>query len=340
MARSLGHPETLAHALLARDYTIHAPDNATERFTATTELLATAERLGDPVLASRALSLRFKVAMELADVAEAERCLARNQSLVIDLGQPALTWATMHHHATLRVLHGDSDAEAAIIAAHEFGVTANRPDIILSVSQRLSLYLEQGRLGELEECVRQLAERTQYPMIKAIYASILAETGQMEAAAGRFDDLAATGFAHPTNNVAWLHFVTDCAWLSARLGRGDCVPTLRSMLAPYADQLVVASFAGWVTGSVAFYLGLLCTTIGEWPEAEAYFTAAAGTHKRVGAATWLARTRLEWARMLLARAEPKDDERAHDLLHEALATSREPGLANIERGAVELLSSR
>ena len=73
IARSLGAPATLAHALLARDYTITAPHNVTERFAATAELLAIAEELGDPVVASRALSLRFKAAMELADVGEAER---------------------------------------------------------------------------------------------------------------------------------------------------------------------------------------------------------------------------------------------------------------------------
>jgi tetratricopeptide (TPR) repeat protein len=341
IAQSLGDPETLAQVLLARDYTITAPDNATERFTATTDLLATAEQLGDPVLASRALILRFKAAMELADVAEAERCLARYQALVADLGQPALTWATMHHHATLRVLRGDADAEAAINAAHEVGAAALGATIaFLSGGHRLSLYLDQGRLGEMEEWVHQVAERAQGPGLKALYANILAETDQMAAAAGVFEDLASTGFAHPTNNVVWLRFAAECAWLCARLGRSDCVPPLRSRLEPYADQLVVISLAGGITGSVAFYLGLLSTTSGEWQEAEAYFTTAAATHERIGAPTWLARTRLEWARMLLARAEPEDGERAHDLLRQALATARDLGLVNIERGAVELLSSQ
>ncbi|MDQ1514894.1 MAG: hypothetical protein QOE80_724, partial [Actinomycetota bacterium] len=341
IARSLGDPETLAHVLLARDYTITAPDNATERLTATTDMLSVAERLGDPVLASRALILRFKAAMELADVAEAERCQARNQALVAGLGQPALTWAAMLHHAALRVLHGDADAEAAIIAAHEFGVSAGWSDIaFFSGGQRLSLYLDEGRLGELEGWVGQVAQHTQNPMVNAIYALILAETDQMEAAACVFDDLAAAGFAQPTNNVAWLRFTAECAWLCARLGRDDCVPRLRSRLEPYADQLVVISLGGGITGSVAFYLGLLSTTSGDWQEAEAYFAAAAATHERIGAPTWLARTRLEWARMLLAHAEPGDGERAHDLLRQALATARELGLANIERGAVELLGSQ
>ena len=148
------------------------------------------------------------------------------------------------------------------------------------------------------------------------------------------------GFVHPTNNVAWLGFMVECAWLCARLGRVDYVPPLRSTLEPYADQLVVVAFAGWVAGSVALYLGLLCTTIGDWSEADrAHFATAAATHQRIGAPTWLARTRLEWARMLLTRAEPGDGERANELLGQALTTARELGLVNIERGAVELLSS-
>ena len=46
IARSLGAPATVAHALLARDYTITAPHNATERFAATAELLTIAEEAG------------------------------------------------------------------------------------------------------------------------------------------------------------------------------------------------------------------------------------------------------------------------------------------------------
>jgi class 3 adenylate cyclase len=322
IARSLDDPETLARVLLARDYTIHDPSNAAERFAATAEVLEAAEQLGDPVLASRALSLRFKAAMELADVAEAERCLARNQVLVADLGQPDLTWGIMHHQAALRVLHGDADAEATLIAAREFGAThlAGRTEV-LSTGPWFTLCLHQGRLGELEEWFRQMAERTQSPMVKANCAHILAETDRMEAAAGVFDELAAaTGFAQPTNNTAWLIFNIECAWLCARLGRDDCVPRLRSNLEPYADQFVVGAFGGWLLGSVAFYLGLLARTVGDWPEAEAYFAAAAATHERMGAPAWLARTRLEWARMLLTRGEPGDGERAHELLSQPGAT--------------------
>ena len=53
----------------------------------------------------------------------------------------------------------------------------------------------------------------------------------------------------------------------------------------------------------------------------------------------LAHACLEWARMLLARRESADPERARELLARALDTARELALANIERQAAELLAS-
>jgi hypothetical protein len=207
-----------------------------------------------------------------------------------------------------------------------------------SMCQRRTGCWDRDDWSEFEPWIRQFAQRFDHPVAKVVYASVLIETGQREAAAGLFDELAATDFFHPTNNVAWLMFGTECAWTCARLGRADCVPRLRSMLEPYADQLVVGAFAGWVTGPVAFFLGPLCATVTDWPAAEAYFAAAAATHERIGAPSWLARTRVEWARMLLARGDPGDAERADDLVRQALAVARELGLLNIERGAAGLLS--
>jgi DNA-binding SARP family transcriptional activator len=335
IARALDDPATLAHVLLARDYTIHSPDNLPERFAATAELLAIAEELGDPVLASRALSLRFKAAMELAEVAEAERCVAKNRELVIDLGQPMLTWAAMHHEATLRVLHGDAEAETAIMAARDLAPTGMQE--FFAAAHGFVLNLERGRAGVVdEEFARPYAERSPNPLMKAFHARCLAQTGQREAAADLFDEFCRTDFAYPTHNVAWLCFGSMCAWLCASLGRKDCVPRLRSWLEPYADQLVVGAFAAWVGGSVALYLGLLDTTAGDWPAAEAHFAAATTTHERIDAPIWLARTRLEWARMLLARGEAGDAKRAQELLDDALTAAGALGLTNIEAEAAVL----
>jgi class 3 adenylate cyclase len=336
IARSLSDPGTLAEVLLARDYTITAPDNVAERLEATTELLAIAEEVGNPVLASRALSLRFKAAMEMADIVVAEQSVARNSALIADLGQPGLTWAVRHHETTLLILRADPGAEAAMVAAGELGGGIGNTDIFLA-AHRYSLTRELDRVGELEPWMRAVAERAGSPYVKSMHAHILAEIGETGTARRYFDEIAATGFYHPTNTVAWLAFMAVCAWLTARFGRKDAVPFLRSTLEPYSDQFVIGAFGGWLAGSVSLYLGLLCQTTEDWDAAETYFAKAEATHERMGAVTWLARTRVEWAAMLLDRAAPRDRERAEELLRMALATARERNLVKLERDAAEAL---
>ena len=336
IARALNDPATLAHVLLARDYTIMDPSNSAERFEATSELLAVAEGLGDPVLASQALGLRFKAAIELSNVDEAGQCSARNCALIADLGQPMLTWVALHHRATLRVLHCAADAEEMASIARE---DAPEPKDVWFFAHLIPLRTEQGRAGEIEEWGCAFAERTQSIFFQSIYARILIETGQIEAAAKLFDQYAAQDFGHPPHNAAWLHFEVNCAFLAARLGRADCVLQLMSTLKPYADELVTTAFAGFVGGSVALYLGLLATTTADWSEAQSYFEAAAATHERIGAPSWLARTRVEWARMLLARAGTKDAEQARELLGLARAAASEFDLRKIEDDVTELLAA-
>ncbi len=131
----------------------------------------------------------------------------------------------------------------------------------------------------------------------------------------------------------------ECAWLTAHFGRKDATAFLRSMLEPYSHQFVTGAFAAWVGGAVPYYIVLLCRTSQDWEGAEAHFVGAAATHERMGSSTWLGRTQLEWARMLLARSRPHDTEQAAELLRQALATARERGLAKLERDAVALLSA-
>jgi hypothetical protein len=56
--------------------------------------------------------------------------------------------------------------------------------------------------------------------------------------------------------------------------------------------------------------------------------------------SWLARTRLEWAPMLLTRDQPDDTARARQLLGEALTTARELGLSKVELEALAVLQER
>ena len=116
------------------------------------------------------------------------------------------------------------------------------------------------------------------------------------------------------------------------------MPTSVRRLEPYADQLVTGRLRRGVGDRSPSTSACWPTTIGDWAEAEAHFAAAAATHERIGAPTWLARTRLEWARMLLLRRAGADDAERAATLRQALATARERVCRSIEREAVALLS--
>ena len=77
-------------------------------------------------------------------------------------------------------------------------------------------------------------------------------------------------------------------------------------------------------GAADRYLGMLAATLGEWERAEEHFERAMELNRRMGAATWLAHTAYEHARMLLARG-PGERDRVGALLGEAAALAERVG---------------
>ena len=134
---------------------------------------------------------------------------------------------------------------------------------------------------------------------------------------------------------AWMVTQLFCASVIHHLHDVARAEFLYRLLRPFPGQFSIAG--GFTVGCVAHYLGLLATTLGSLHEAEEHFVQAESTHARVGAPTWLARTRLEWARMLLSREQRGDADRARELLGQALSTARDLGLAKVERDGVALV---
>jgi hypothetical protein len=272
----------------------------------------------------------------------------RNEALVAELGQTDLTFFVLHHRASLAVLRVDPDTEQRLSAADELGRKiaqsgTNAAPEIFWMSRMFELRIEQDRFGEASDWFFAFTTRMGAPaagpgFVRAMHARLCQEDGDSAAAAGVLDELAATGFTHPRHTLGWLVFMVQSALVAARLGRKDWVPTLRSAIEPYADQLMIGAFAGWIGGSVSLYLAMLASTAGDYGQADVEFAAAAATHDGIRAPMWLARTRVEWARMVFARAEPNDVGQAHALLRQALGAASELGLAKIQREATELLA--
>jgi tetratricopeptide (TPR) repeat protein len=290
-------------------------------------------------MASRAWSLRFRASMEAGDTEEADRCLAACELLAAELNQPALRWVAGMHRTGRVLLAGDLDtAERLAGETFEIGRAAGQLDApMLFAYQRARIRYEQCRTDEVTGEVADLIEA--FPRLVLLWpllALTWAELDEVDRAREAYEHVADNQFAALPVDPTWLLAVTDCAAVCARLGDKVRAAVLRELLIPYSDQLPVGAL-GLATGSVAYYLGLLAATGGDFDEAQTWFAAADATCVRVGAPTWRARTRLETARTLLRRHGVGDADRARELLGQALVTARELGLGGVERQALVLL---
>jgi class 3 adenylate cyclase len=340
IARRAGDDSTLAHVLAQIYFTTSTPDTHEQRLGYMEELVALAERLGDPVLAARASLYRSRSFGEAGNFEAADPYLERAERLAEELGQPMLRWMVGHFRTVRTILAGDLEAgERRAQAGFELGQAIGQRDAALFFTPALFVIrFDQGRLGELEEM---LAERVvaapHIPVLRVLLALLFSELDRPEAAAEHYELLAEENFTGLPREATWIMAMPTCAALCGYLGDEARAPVLFRLLEPYAGQF--AYIAGGAWGAVSHYLAILATTSGDFHEAERRFAEAAATHERIPAPHWLARTRLEWGRMLLTRGQSGDAERARQLLGQALATARDRGLANIERRTVQLLTS-
>jgi tetratricopeptide (TPR) repeat protein len=337
IARVGGDAATIAHVLLRRWFTIPYVSTLPERLANSAELIPLAEGLGDPVMTAQALLLRSRCLFEAGDIERADRALEAAARLADDLAQPTLRWQVGLVVTARTILAGDLEAgERQVQAGFELGQATGQGDAPTFLAGLLFMIrLEQGRLGELEALVAErVAAVPHLILLPAMLARLLCELDRPEEAREYYERVAANLTDLPVD-VQWMHTVPHCAVVCAQLGDQPRARVLFDLLTGCASEIIFT--AGGVQGARAHYLALLARTLGDLDEAQRRFAEAATTHERIGAPTWLAHTRLEWARMLLARRQPGDAERARELLGQALATARDLGLAKVERDAVALL---
>jgi len=337
IARRLGDPATLAEVLLLRQATVMGPDSVSERLADTAEIIRLADELRNPAMKARALLLRVRAAREAARFDEADRSLQAAGAVVEELGEPTLRWMLTVNRSTGMTFAGQlQEAEPLVVQAALIAEASGQPDgPIWLANQWFDLRLPQGRVEEVLDLLSEVAGRwPNVPAVRAMLAWANCEVGRVDDARTLLDDLAAGGFGHPVDNV-YLRGLADCAAVCAALDDVAHASVLEPLLSPYADQIVTLTPA--ISGSVHYYLGLLATTVGDFDRAGSSFAAAEAVHARLGAPAWLARTRIDWARMLLRRRGPGDDTRARQLLSSALAPAVEHGWAGLERRAREVL---
>ena len=325
--RRVEDPETLAQVLVSRYMAIWVPESRDERLANTAELLAVSSRLADPAVASRAWALRYRSAMEVGDIDEADRCLEPAARLAAEAAQPAVRWfEAMNRAGRLHIAGRLAEAERTGLEVRELGRAGAQPEVQAAmVALLIQVRRDQGRLGELEAQLKETSE--QFPGIGFLDSSLAllyCETGRPADAREVFARYLRRGFARRPRNHIWLMGACYGAMVCAHLDDPIHAAELHDVLASFPDQVVGAG--GTTVGSLQFYVGLVARTMGNLDEAADCFEAAASVHERMCAPAMLARAELELAGVLTSRGRPGDRERADELRQAAAGRFRRAGM--------------
>ncbi|HVA77274.1 MAG TPA: AAA family ATPase [Candidatus Binataceae bacterium] len=343
IARRVGDSAALLYVLYTRHTAVWEPGNLEERLEIASEIIALAGESGNRRWALRVWGLgahymHFADLLEVGDIPAVDREIANYSRLAgelrQDLGYEELIRAT-------RALMDGRFAEAERLGVKTLEVAMRLERRIGPFrgavnSQLLILRREQGRLAELEPVLRTTLARTPGSALRRCAMAFLhSQTGRRAEARARFEELAAGNFAALPRDMSWYATMVMLAEVCAFLGDAARARTLYDLLEPFAARNAVLDIHVCY-GAVAHYLAMLAATTGDLDRAEAHFEAALLFNLKMGASAWVARTRYEFAAMLLGRGKPGDRERALELAESALASAEALGMIVLKENLREL----
>ncbi len=338
MARRLGDPESLALALVRRQFTgTFGPEQTRRRLTESTELHDLAKRRGDRELELRSHVYRATGRLVLGEMREVDAELAAIERLATELRQPQWLWNVPLLQAMRALVDGRfSDAERLAAEANAGGQRAGEQVAGQFYATQIALLRRLRRsptdneeLGELTAGLAALAERYQaIPAWRCSLAATHAELGNEREAREAFEPLAANDFTDLPLDQQYMISLSLLAETAEFLGDKARGQRLYELLLPFDGLVIVAGRGAASYGPVSRVLALLAGLGGRTADAEQHFTNALALSESMGDRPFAARTRFEHARMLLTEGE-QERERALAMLAESLESAQELGMVGL-----------
>jgi DNA-binding SARP family transcriptional activator/tetratricopeptide (TPR) repeat protein len=333
LAMEIGNDGLTAFAMHARCMALFGPDNLDERKSLAPQIIRRARAADDTELASEGLHWQIANAAESGDFVAMQDAMDSYRQAGSQLRQPLRQYWSTVWSTTLATLRGDFDrAERQVIEARRIGqrldgLNGNEIQYGAGV-QLLLLRRQQGRAGELGPTVDQFASA--YPEVPAWRAAvgwIRAAEQDRQGVQEVFGAFSADAFRGIPRDGAWLASMSVLADVCVFLDDAESAGALYALLEPYGDRCAVITLAfGWL-GPIAHYLGMLARTSRRYDLACSHLDAACRTNQRLQARPWLARSKWENGRALLARGKSGDHHRATAVFAEARTIAAAVGLA-------------
>jgi class 3 adenylate cyclase len=185
--------------------------------------------------------------------------------------------------------------------------------LVYAATMQLAVRREQGRLAELVPVWTAIAG--QGPIQSAVAAFILAETGDLDAAAIALHARSGDGFGDIPDDLAWPVAAAMWSEVAALVRDRDAAALLHRLHTPFDG--VACATGGIAFGPTARLLARLEDVLDRPADADRHYADAIEQSERLISPVWIARCRLDWAVSLLERGEA---ERARELVDAAGAT--------------------
>ena len=334
-ARGAGNRDALVTALMCRHVTLLHIEHLDERL----ELMQEARALsaGHRELAAEGRQWHLYDLFELGDFETARREQVELERLAHELRQPLFHHLAVGWQSVWAQLAGDTErAEQLAYESLEHGKRARTLAADSTLAGALfQLRREQGRFEELLPLIDSVINKgVAVPIWRSARSLVYLEIGEEARARDEYERFARDEFANVPRDFLWLSAATLLADTCAGLEDAAGATILYEQLRPYAHRNAQISFVSW-RGPVAYFLGLLATTLGDRATAGAHFEAALERSRSAGAPVITARTQLAYARLL--RGGPADArERATELAADALLTASSLGMDGLARRTAKL----
>jgi len=328
LARTVDDPFCLGLAEFAKVFATLNPDGLEERRAALRRCLPRFDA-HDPTKAWTTSFYLLAAELEAGDFASVDAVTADVARRTRALGVPPVH---VRSAECVRALFSGryDDAERLIM---ETGALADpeEPNLFLFVGTMMSeLRLQQGRLEELAN-IRAVTQgrgdgSADVPAVRAFFALVDFERGEVDRARADYEDLARAGFADLPIDFHWHTALSYLAELSFAFDDAERAEQLYELLAPHPDRNIVFNVGLLCRGAVSHYLGLLATTVERYDDAERHFERALELHEGWQAKPYVAHAQQASALMRERRGRLRDGQEARSLVRQARATAEELGM--------------
>jgi DNA-binding NarL/FixJ family response regulator len=321
-ARSLGDPNVLTYALIARRYAIWSAADLDELLRVGDDLVAIGSEIEEPELESQGHYTRRSVCLDLGDMVGADASMEKVARLSERYQLPGLqAWAEAHRALRLALEGELAAAETAL--DHALVLSASTEDDQVSVqfaTLQIVLARERMRFDEAAQLMSAAAAmRPHHPLIEAgsLHLDLLADR---TVDPRRLDEILDRCGDEPTDWL-WLGALAEASCCADLLADVTAARRLYAVLEPFSRARETVTVGATVClGAAAYFAGVAALVMGDLELAGEHLEISLALNGSLGARPQVARTHLQLARLARAR----DDHRAaasHDATARALAAA-------------------